>query len=54
MVFHWRRRSGLKYLNIQKYFEALLDNSDTAEVQPRGIDPNIWRTFVENENHPKN
>ena len=32
---------------------ALLNNGDTTEVQPRGIDPDIWRKFVENENDPK-
>ena len=32
---------------------ALLKNGDPTKVQPRGIDPELWKKFVENESDPK-
>ena len=32
---------------------VILKNCDPSEVEPKGVDPHIWKKFVENERDPK-
>ena len=42
-----------KFRTYKNSLRVLLKNGDASEVLPKGVDPHIWRKFVENESDSK-
>lgn len=42
-----------KFRSYKSTLRALLRNGDGTEVGPKGVDPLIWKKFIENESNPK-
>ena len=42
-----------KFRTYKNTLWVLLKNGDPSDVEPKGIDPHIWKKFVENESDPK-
>ena len=42
-----------KFRTYKSSLRVVLKNGNATEVLPKGVDPHIWRKFVENEGNPK-